>query len=78
MYMCEISQQGRKKYQNQLLRYIYILSLENATADTLYECITEFCVNNKINLNNMIGLGTDGANNLCGKHHSIHIVEKKQ
>jgi hypothetical protein len=25
----------------------------------------------------MIGLGTDGANNLCGKHHSIHIVEKK-
>jgi hypothetical protein len=71
------------KYHSKIERCIKtkfsgILSLENATADTLYKSISEFCANNKINLN-MIGLGTDGVNTLCGKHHSLFtFLEKKQ
>jgi hypothetical protein len=76
-YLCICVKYHSKVEKSIKTNFLGILSLENATADTLYECITEFCVNNKINLNNMIGLGTDGANNLCGKHHSLFTLLKK-
>lgn len=30
-----------------------------------------------LNINNLIGLGTDGANNLCGKNHSLYTLLKE-
>lgn len=60
-----------------------IVEVISTTADALYETIKEFLENLGLDLTKMVGLGTDGASNLCGvncslftklRQHSPHLI----
>ncbi|CAH0550488.1 unnamed protein product [Brassicogethes aeneus] len=66
--------QTRKKIDTYFLG---IIPIDKATSDILAEEIKQYLNNIGLNLNKLIGLGTDGANNLCGKHHSVFTILKE-
>lgn len=43
----------------------------STTAADLYDKFVRFISKNDLNLQNLIGLGTDGASNLCGRNNSL-------
>lgn len=52
--------------------FVTLIEVEKATADALYELVTNFFIKNKIPFKeNLIGYAGDGANNMMGKHHSL-------
>lgn len=57
-------------------QFLTFLSVVQATAENMYNAVFEFFSKNNINLNNLIGIGTDGANSLCGKNHSFFTLCK--
>lgn len=48
-----------------------------ATAHDLYQAVSSFLKKLKLNVCKLIGIGTDGANNLCGKNQSLYTFLKK-
>lgn len=56
---------------------IGLIPLENGTADVLYRSLTSFMREIGVPLSNCIGLGTDGANVLCGNNHSLYTLLKQ-
>jgi hypothetical protein len=71
--LAEIFKVNYERLKKQQSMYLSIISYKPGR----WNCITEFCLKNKINLNHMIGLGTDGANSLYGQNHSVVIVKGK-
>jgi hypothetical protein len=57
-------------------QFLTLLSVVYTTAEDLYNEITKFFNSINLNLNNLIGIGTDGASNMCGKHHSLFTLLK--
>lgn len=57
--------------------FLGLVEIEKATATDLHLALTEFLKVLGLNVNNMIGLGTDGANNLCGVNHSLFTLLKE-
>lgn len=61
-----------------ITNFLGLVEITMATAEILADVIQEFLKNIGLNVKKMIGLGTDGANNLCGKHHSVYTILKQQ
>lgn len=49
-----------------------------ASAVNLSDLLNQFLNKLGLNIKNLIGLGTDGASNLCGKNHSVYTILKEQ
>lgn len=61
-----------------VIQFLGIITLTETTAVVLYDSLVNYL--NEINLpvKNLIGIGTDGANNLCGKNHSLFTLLKER
>jgi len=51
--------------------FLGFVEIEKATAEILKTVFLEFLEKTKLNIQNLIGIGTDGASNLCGKNKSL-------
>lgn len=57
--------------------FLRITEVTKTTAEDLYMCTKEFLQKVGLNLNKLIGIGTDGANNLCGKNNLLYTLLKQ-
>lgn len=56
-----------------------LIPVESVTAKDLFEVVKNFLVKDMgLSLANMLGIGTDGANNLCGKNNSLYTLLKQE
>ncbi|XP_066600739.1 SCAN domain-containing protein 3-like [Prorops nasuta] len=53
-----------------------LIQVERATAEDLYNSLTNFLKEISLPLINMLALGTDGGANLCGKNKSLYTLLK--
>lgn len=60
------------------LQFLGIIEVVSYTAESLYNYICNFMVEVNLDLTNVIGIGTDGANNLCGKFNSLFTRLKQK
>ncbi|KAE8746144.1 hypothetical protein FOCC_FOCC007145 [Frankliniella occidentalis] len=54
--------------------FLGFIEVYRATATALFDSLKEYLSNVGLNYKHVIGLGTDGASNLCGKHHSVFTL----
>lgn len=71
------------RYYHEILEQIVVDFLGfqyivKTTAENLFNEFTKFISKTGLQLNNMIGLGTDGASNLCGKNNSLFVRLKEK
>lgn len=52
--------------------------VNEATAEKLFSDFEKFMNGLGLNINNLVGLGTDGASNLCGVNHSLYVLLEKK
>lgn len=76
-YLCICIRYYSHNLKKIITSFLTILNIELVTATELYKILTEYLTSLKLDTKNLIGLGTDGANNLCGKHHSLHTILKE-
>lgn len=48
------------------------ISVTTTTAEALYEAVFEYCQSVKLDLKNLLIIGTDGASNMCGNINSLY------
>lgn len=65
------------KSNNIKLQFLTFISVIRTTSEDLYNAITNFLSANKFNLKKLIGVGTDGASNMCGENNSLFTLKKK-
>jgi len=46
--------------------FLGFVEIEKATAEVLRDVFLDFLIQSKLEIKNFIGIGTDGASNLCG------------
>lgn len=57
--------------------FIGFVEIEKATSEILKTVFLESLEKSKLNIQNLIGIGTDGASNLCGKNKSLFTLLKE-
>jgi len=57
--------------------FLRVVPVIAATAASLFDTIKFFFDDHQVPLSNMIGLGTDGASNLCGCNNSVYTRIKE-
>jgi hypothetical protein len=58
--------------------FLGLILVEKVTAAELFTAIKNFLTNLGLSLEKLVGIGTDGANNLCGKHNSLYTLLKAE
>lgn len=58
-------------------QFVSFVSVVQTTAEDLYDAIVNILNSVGLNSKNIIGIGTDGAANLCGQHKSAYTLLKK-
>lgn len=77
-YMAYCIRYFSKRLNTFVVDFLGFSEIFEATAEKLYEHFMEFMSETGLNYKNMIGIGTDGANNLCGKSHSLYTLLKEK
>lgn len=54
--------------------FLGFIEIERDTAEILRDVFIDFLEQSKLNVKNLVGFGTDGASNLCGKNHSLFTL----
>lgn len=57
--------------------FLGFVEIEKATVEVLRDVFLDFLVQSKLEIKNLIRIGTDGASNLCGKNKSLFILLKE-
>lgn len=57
-----------------IIDFLGIIELEKADAITLHTKVKKFLEDIELPISNLVGLGTDGGSNLCGKNHSLFTL----
>lgn len=57
--------------------YLGLFEVTKASADILTESLINFLKTCNLSINKLVGLGTDGANNLSGRNHSVYVLLKQ-
>ncbi|KAF0685221.1 Uncharacterized protein FWK35_00037245, partial [Aphis craccivora] len=60
------------------MNFLGIIEIVSCTAESLYNYICNFMDEIHLDISNVIGIGTDGANNLCGKFNSLFTRLKQK
>lgn len=60
-----------------IINFLGIFLVEESSAQKLYEGFTCYLKNVGLNISNLLSIGTDGANNLCGKQKSLFAFLKR-
>jgi hypothetical protein len=61
--------QNHNKIMTQFLSFLYV---EAATADSLYDVVYNYFQDSDLKMHNILNIGTDGANNMCGNFNSLY------
>ncbi|EZA47535.1 Zinc finger MYM-type protein [Ooceraea biroi] len=65
--------------QNRIVtKYLGKIEIEHADSNSLHSAVIEYSKDIGLNLSKMIGLGTDGGSNLCGKKHSLFTLLRSE
>lgn len=75
-YMCICVKYFDNDQEKVVTNFLALVQLEDASADALFSKFTNMLDEFGLPLANLIGIGTDGANNLCGKNHSLYTLLK--
>lgn len=59
-------------------QFLGLFLVEEASAAHLFQSLKSFLGKISLNIDNLIAIGTDGANNLCGKNKSLFTLLKKE
>jgi len=59
------------------IEFLGLVEVDSCTADLLFQHLCKYIKNIGLDINQLIGIGTDGASNLCGKNHSLFALLKK-
>lgn len=70
-YCIRYFSKSKNQIRNEFLGFVVV---ERATAVALYDGTIEFLKQLNLNPINIIGLGIDGASNLCGMNHSLFTL----
>lgn len=73
-YMAYCIRYYNSKLDKIVVDFLGFQEVFEATADALYKSFKSFISKMGLNLQKLIALGTDGASNLCGKHHSLFTL----
>lgn len=73
-YLCLCIKYFSKCQKQIVTDYLGIIAVISATADDLYASVKQFLDGIGLNMTNMVGIGTDGGSNLCGKNHSLYTL----
>lgn len=73
-YMAYCIRYFSKSLQTITNEFLGLVIVERATADALCELTMQFLKEINLNPKNIIGLGVDGASNLCGRNHSLYTL----
>ncbi|XP_050064206.1 uncharacterized protein LOC126553056 [Aphis gossypii] len=76
-YMAFCIRYFSKPMQSITNEFLGLVTVERATADALRDVTLQFLKELKLKPENIIGLGVDGASNLCGRHHSLYTLLKE-
>ena len=76
-YMAYCVRYFSEKLQN-VVDYLGFSEVTKATAQQLYLDFIDFINSVGLKIENMHGIGTDGASNLCGKNHSLFTLLKEK
>lgn len=57
--------------------FLGLIEIERATAQVLFESLQMYFQKIGLPIQNMLALGTDGGQNLCGKNNSVYTLLKK-
>lgn len=77
-YMAYCVRYFSKRLNTFVVDFLGFSEIFEATAEKLYEHFMEFMSEVGLNHENLIGIGTDGASNLCGKNHSLYTLLKEK
>ena len=67
------------KKQNKIVtKFLGLVPVTETTGEVLFHTLCEFLAENDLNITNCIGIGTDGAANLCGKNNSVFSRFKQE
>ncbi|KAL4713375.1 hypothetical protein ACJJTC_016843 [Scirpophaga incertulas] len=70
-YMPYMVRYYNEKNKTIMVDFLGFQTVYRATAMELCSAFKEFIKDMGLNINNLIAIGTDGANNLCGKNNSL-------
>ncbi|CAD6213969.1 GSCOCG00011117001-RA-CDS, partial [Cotesia congregata] len=77
-YMAYCIRYYSKKQKKIVTDFLGFNEVNEATAEKLFSDFEKFMNGLGLNINNLVGLGTDGASNLCGVNHSLYVLLKKK
>lgn len=77
-YLCLCIKYFSIQDQKIKIQFLGLIEVEKCTADLLYEHICKYIEHIGLNLINLVGIGTDGASNLCGRNHSLFTLLRQQ
>ncbi|CAI6358647.1 unnamed protein product [Macrosiphum euphorbiae] len=60
------------------IEFLSIIEVDKCTAEALNNHVCNYLKDIGLDISNLVGIGTDGANNLCGKHHSLFTLLKQK
>lgn len=76
-YLCLCIKYFSTSQNRTVTDYLGLIEIDKADANTLHSLVTEFLTEIHLPITNLIGLGTDGGTNLCGKKHSLYTLLKQ-
>lgn len=77
-YLCFCVRYFSKHAQNVQVGFLGLVEVDKTSAEMLFRVFVKFLEENGLKITNLVGLGTDGANNLCGKHNSLFALIKRE
>lgn len=63
---------------NMVTEFLGFTEIEKATSEILKDVFMKFIEKSKLKLQNLVGIGTDGASNLCGKNKSLFTLLRNE
>ncbi|XP_071582443.1 uncharacterized protein [Temnothorax nylanderi] len=77
-YLCLCIKYFSRTRNRIVTEYLGMIQIEHADANSLYSAVIKYSKDIGLNLSKMIGLGTDGGSNLCGKNHSLYTLLRSE
>ncbi|KAK3916154.1 Zinc finger MYM-type protein 1 [Frankliniella fusca] len=67
-----------RKEKRMVTAFLGLVETPRAGAEDLYTAFTTFMQTLGLNLKRLLGIGTDGGQNLCGRNHSLYALLKRR
>lgn len=77
-YLCLCIRYFSTRFNKIITQFLGLCAVSRCTSEILADTIQEYLLKFGLKITNLIGLGTDGANNLCGNRHSVYTILKKK